>query len=400
MIINIPTNVKYIIDTLYANGFEGFIVGGSVRDQILNRNVDDFDITTNALPDDIKKIFKKTIDVGIKHGTVCVLLKDNQKICIYEITTYRIDGPYFDGRHPSVVEFSNNLYEDLSRRDFTINAMAYNDKVGLVDKFGGLLDLKNKIIRAVGDPIKRFKEDALRMLRAIRFASKLGFNIETKTYEAIKILAQNISKVSKERIQVELIKILISDYPENFDLIFKTQLSKYLCDYFDDIRINKYYKSNNKQLVISSLLYDMDDKQNIILKQLKFDNKTIEKVNIIVKYKYDLKKIIENKYDILLIKKLIFEIGYDNIYDLIKIYAFKNNIDLSKLYDIINNIEHNNEPIFLKDLNIDGNDIKEYIKEKNKIGIYLKQLLFMVHNDKNLNSKQKLLDILNNIIKE
>lgn len=228
MKLSIPKNVNYIINELEKNGYEAYMVGGCVRDQILGKNVDDYDITTNAKPDDIKNIFKKTIDTGIKHGTVTVLINDNDKLSKYEVTTFRIDGEYLDNRHPSSIEFVDNLYEDLSRRDFTINAMAYNDKTGLIDKFDGINDLNKKIIRAVGDSKQRFTEDALRMIRAIRFAAKLGFEIEDNTYKSIIDLAENIKNVSKERIQIELIKILTSDYPNISILIKKTGLNKYI----------------------------------------------------------------------------------------------------------------------------------------------------------------------------
>ena len=180
MIIDLPKNVKKIIESLNEHGF-------------------DWDITTNALPADIKKIFKKTFDTGIAHGTVTVLMDGVG----YEITTYRIDGDYTDGRHPDSVSFSKNLSEDLCRRDFTVNAMAYSPQKGIVDLYNGREDLQKGIIRAVGDAGKRFDEDALRMLRAIRFASQLGFEIEDDTFEAIKQKAKLLVNVSKERIFVE-----------------------------------------------------------------------------------------------------------------------------------------------------------------------------------------------------
>ena len=192
MIIDLPKNVKKIIESLNEHGFEGFAVGGCVRDSLLNKIPTDWDITTNALPADIKKIFKKTFDTGIAHGTVTVLMDGVG----YEITTYRIDGDYTDGRHPDSVSFSKNLSEDLCRRDFTVNAMAYSPQKGIVDLYKGREDLQKGIIRAVGDAGKRFDEDALRMLRAIRFASQLGFEIEDNTFEAIKQKAKLLVNVS------------------------------------------------------------------------------------------------------------------------------------------------------------------------------------------------------------
>ena len=167
--INMPENVAEIISTIEANGFEAFAVGGCVRDTLLGRNPDDWDITTSALPGEIKAMFPRTIDTGIQHGTVTIMIGKTG----YEVTTYRIDGEYEDGRHPASVEFSSKLADDLKRRDFTINAMAYNNTSHLVDEFNGIIDLNNKIIRCVGDAKERFSEDALRMMRAIRFSAQL-----------------------------------------------------------------------------------------------------------------------------------------------------------------------------------------------------------------------------------
>ena len=204
MNISMPNGAKTIIDKLYSCGYEAFIVGGCVRDALLGKAANDFDITTSAMPEAVKEIFEKTVDTGIQHGTVSVILDDG----VYEVTTYRIDGDYADNRHPVSVSFTGNIADDLARRDFTVNAMAYNDRVGLVDKFGGVSDLERGIIRAVGDPYKRFSEDALRVLRAVRFASVLGFTIDAQTKEAASVLCKNLSSVSAERIFVEWKKLL------------------------------------------------------------------------------------------------------------------------------------------------------------------------------------------------
>lgn len=196
----LPKNVSYIISKLEQAGFEAYAVGGCVRDTLLDRKPQDWDITTSAKPLQIKELLKKTIDTGIQHGTVTVMLDHVG----YEVTTYRIDGEYEDNRHPKKVEFTDNLKLDLERRDFTINAMAYNDNRGLVDEFGGIKDLKDGIIRCVGDAGQRFDEDALRMLRAVRFAGQLGFAIEEKTREAIVERADHLKNISAERIRVDL----------------------------------------------------------------------------------------------------------------------------------------------------------------------------------------------------
>ena len=210
MKIEMPSEVKFIISELESHEYEAFAVGGCIRDSLLGRTPNDWDITTSAKPEEVKEIFHRTVDTGIKHGTVTVLIGKKS----FEITTYRVDGAYTDGRHPESVRYSKYLKEDLRRRDFTINAFAYNDEVGLRDEFYGFRDMEWKIIRAVGNAEDRFSEDALRMMRAIRFAAQLGFNIELNTYNAIIKLAPNIKKVSAERIQVELTKTLMSDHPE------------------------------------------------------------------------------------------------------------------------------------------------------------------------------------------
>ena len=219
--IDLPEDVSFIINTIEKNGHQAYAVGGCVRDTIMGVTPNDWDITTNALPEEVKSYFTKTIDTGIQHGTVTVMLHSTG----YEVTTYRIDGDYLDGRHPSSVEFSDRLTDDLCRRDFTINAMAYNERTGLVDEYGGIDDINNKVIRCVGRPEERFTEDALRMMRAIRFSAQLGFTIEDNTYKAIEKLSANIQKVSMERVCVELKKTLMSDNPD-FCRLYGTTSSK------------------------------------------------------------------------------------------------------------------------------------------------------------------------------
>ena len=210
MKIELPKKVLFIINNLQLAGYDAFAVGGCVRDSILARKPQDWDITTSAKPEAIKEIFRRTVDTGIEHGTVTVMIgKDS-----YEVTTYRIDGAYEDSRHPKEVRFTNCLEEDLRRRDFTINAMAYNDDVRLVDVFGGMQDLNHHLIRCVGDPRERFSEDALRILRAVRFSAQLDFPIEPDTAKAVKELAPNLKNISAERIQTELVQLLTSPHPE------------------------------------------------------------------------------------------------------------------------------------------------------------------------------------------
>lgn len=231
MKIVLPGNVKKIIEMLECNGYEAFAVGGCVRDSILGREPNDWDITTSASPAQVKSIFHHTIDTGIEHGTITVMLDRVG----YEVTTYRIDGKYEDGRHPTEVSFTRNLEEDLLRRDFTINAMAYNESRGLVDLFGGMEDMKAGVIRCVGDPYARFEEDALRLLRAIRFAAQLSYSVEDKTREAMKALAPNLLKISAERIMVELVKTLVSDHPGMLRDAYECGLTRYFLPELDRI---------------------------------------------------------------------------------------------------------------------------------------------------------------------
>lgn len=208
--IAVPKKVGTIIETLEGAGFEAYAVGGCVRDSLLGREPDDWDITTSAAPEQVKALFFRTVDTGLAHGTVTVLLEKEG----FEVTTYRVDGAYEDGRHPKEVTFTASLSEDLKRRDFTINAMAYNPRTGLVDLYGGIRDLNEKTIRCVGDPKERFGEDALRILRAVRFCAQLGFSVEPRTREALGLLAPNLRHVSAERIQTELVKLLVSPHPD------------------------------------------------------------------------------------------------------------------------------------------------------------------------------------------
>lgn len=205
MEIRLPEDVKYILESLEKEGYEAYAVGGCVRDSVLGREPDDWDITTSAKPMEVKGLFQKTVDTGLQHGTVTVLLHHTG----YEVTTYRIDGEYEDNRHPRQVEYTGDLKKDLERRDFTINAMAYSHKRGMVDLFGGITDLEKKVIRCVGAAGDRFDEDALRMMRAVRFSAQLGFKIDPDTKAAIFSRAERLRNISAERIRVELTKLLL-----------------------------------------------------------------------------------------------------------------------------------------------------------------------------------------------
>ena len=233
--IKMPPNANQIIHTLQEAGYEAYIVGGCVRDAVLGKEPDDWDITTSAKPDEVKALFRRTIDTGIQHGTVTVMMKneDTGNLEGYEVTTYRIDGKYEDHRRPMEVTFSTSLIEDMKRRDFTINAMAYNDEEGVIDHFEGIRDLEHGVIRCVGEPSERFDEDALRILRAVRFAAQLDFTIEERTQEAIRRQAKFLKDISAERIRVELNKLLLSNHPERIRTAYELGVTKVVLPEFD-----------------------------------------------------------------------------------------------------------------------------------------------------------------------
>ncbi len=321
MKIVIPEQVNSILESLQKSGYEAYVVGGCVRDALLGREPNDWDITTSALPMEVKSVFPRTIDTGLQHGTVTVMIGGTG----YEVTTFRVDGVYEDGRHPKEVTFTPSLREDLKRRDFTINAMAYNNESGLVDLFGGRQDLENGIVRAVGDPVQRFTEDALRIMRAIRFSAQLGYEIDPETLRAASALAPNLRRISSERIREELEKTLVSDRPELLRTAWAAGITKEFIPEFDRCmetdQINPHHcytvgehilKSvslvrKDRILRITMFLHDIAkpichtvDEEGIdhfrghaevgcnlaktILQQLKYDNATIRKVTKLVKY--------------------------------------------------------------------------------------------------------------------
>ncbi len=280
--IELPPQVEKIIQRLNSGGYKAYVVGGCVRDSLLGRVPDDWDITTPAKPEQVKKLFNRTIDTGIQHGTVTVMAGSDR----YEVTTYRVDGEYSDGRHPATVAFTSELLEDLKRRDFTINAMAYSHETGIVDAFEGIEDLKAGRIRCVGNPLERFGEDALRILRAIRFSAQLGFYIEETTYDAISRIAPRIALVSKERIQTELTKILQSDHPEKIQEVFVTGIHTFISPAFASLPWRNLEIASDlpskKYVRWAAFLGKAGPKTAVeVLKDLKMDNDTIRKVQIL-----------------------------------------------------------------------------------------------------------------------
>ncbi len=244
MKFKLPDDVTYIIEKLHQAGFDAFVTGGAVRDMMMHKEPHDYDIATSALPEDTRRLFSRTIDTGIKHGTVTVIINGVG----YEITTFRTDGIYLDGRHPEHVRFVNSVYTDCARRDFTINSMMYGSDGEIIDFFGGRADIKEKLIRCVGESEKRFKEDALRMLRAVRFSAALSFDISPETEKAIKKCSMLIKRVSTERIFEELNKILLSDNPDYIRTLHNLGLLQYIIPQLDvcfyEEQRNKYHIYN------------------------------------------------------------------------------------------------------------------------------------------------------------
>lgn len=409
--IALPKYVGFIIDKLYEKGYEAFAVGGCVRDVVMGRNPHDWDITTNALPEIVKETFNKTIDTGIKHGTVTVMIKRVG----YEVTTYRIDGEYTDGRHPKEVIYTSDLAEDLKRRDFTINAMAYNYRTGIIDKFNGVEDIENKIIRCVGNPTDRFKEDALRMLRAIRFSAQLDFSIDKETYEAIKLLAENLSLISKERIQAELTKTITSENPDRIIHIYKLGLYPYIfaegsslsqgnTGIYEKVSDIMRYLPKNSYLRYAGLLtYEKDVEK--ILRFLKLDNKTIKIVSKLV-YNKDLKL----STDKISLRRVIVVVGKDIFYDYYLAYiealinAGYEGIDITiaeykAIYEICEEIYNNNDCLSLSEMAITGRDLKEFgLPDGKQIGDILKILFDKVIENPELNHREILMSMAEKLI--
>lgn len=436
--IVLPEKVRYILDTLSRNGYEAYAVGGCVRDSLLGRVPQDWDITTSARPKEVKALFYPTIDTGIQHGTVTVMLAHEG----FEVTTYRIDGEYEDARHPKEVCFTANLLEDLKRRDFTINAMAYNEENGLVDAFDGIGDLKRGVIRCVGDAEARFSEDALRMLRAIRFAAQLGFAIEEGTRKAIAKLAGNIAKVSAERIQVELVKLLVSVNPQEIGEAYRTGLTAVFFPEFDTMMETPQHNPHHcytvgehticalrevpadKVLRLTMLLHDVakpvcrttDEKgvdhfyghpakgsemARVVLRRLKFDNDTTERVCRLVQWHDDNPELTGKS-----IRRAIHRIGTEQYPALFAVkradiraqsdYRRAEKLAYVTAYEkMYDEIMERAECLTIKELAVTGQDlIGAGMQPGREIGVMLKHLLEIVLEDPQKNTKEELLKIV------
>ena len=414
MKIEMPSEVKFIISELESHEYEAFAVGGCIRDSLLGRTPNDWDITTSAKPEEVKEIFHRTVDTGIKHGTVTVLIGKKS----FEITTYRVDGAYTDGRHPESVRYSKYLKEDLRRRDFTINAFAYNNEVGLRDEFYGFRDMEWKIIRAVGNAEDRFSEDALRMMRAIRFAAQLGFNIELNTYNAIIKLAPNIKKVSAERIQVELTKTLMSDHPEVTIEYAKTGLFVEILPVLYDtlsgisaqktLELLKYVPRMVIMRYAALLRYRTPEEARDVLRKLKLDNFTINTVTKLVEYQNDINDVIEEN-DIS-VREAIHKYGTD-LLELMFVFAEADgrmkreytgfnsrgrNVHLKTIKKLYDEILERGDCVDLKGLAVNGSDLMELGIVGEQIGETLNWLLHIVMENPALNNKNTLISFVEN----
>ncbi len=453
MYIDIPKEVNDIIEIFRRNGYEAYAVGGCVRDALLNREPEDWDITTSAKPEDIKRLFARTIDTGIAHGTVTVRMNHKS----YEVTTYRADGAYRDCRHPDSVRFISSLKEDLMRRDFTINAMAYAPGEGLIDIYGGMSDLNNRTIRCVGAPKERFEEDALRTLRAIRFAGQLGFDIEPETLKAVREAAHRIDNVSSERIRVEITKLIASEHPEKLILAYESGLTERFLPEWDAMMvtsqnnpnhiynvgmhsievvrwIGRHYVGDDERekriLLWSALLHDVAkpvsrtvDEEGMdhfyghpargsklaksILRRLKFDNYTTDMVSRIIYYhdhrfdgsrKQTRKFISRAGMDIMPYLLMLMEadvMGQSDFFRNEKLMLLK------ETAKCVEDIIADNESVSIKDMDINGRDIMQLgVSEGKFIGEILNELFADIIEEPLHNNREYLRKRAEKIISE
>lgn len=387
--MKLPQNVEYILEKLNNGGYEAFIVGGCVRDYIMGIEPHDYDITTSALPEQVKDIFTHTVDTGIKHGTVAVILDKTP----YEVTTYRIDGEYRDNRHPEEVIFTDKLTGDLSRRDFTVNAIAYNHNTGYVDRFGGIEDIENKIIRGVGNPDRRFKEDALRMMRAVRFSAQLDFSIEQNTLRAIRDNAQLIENISAERVREELFRLIGSEHNERLEILKESGIAEYVlpeifhtdCDFS---AVNTL--SDNIALRLAYIFAPIGEKAlRDMLVRLRSDGKTIALSSLLVRNLH-LKP--EDKYSM---RRLISIAGESSplLIELICAFSQADKSKMTALYDSVKN-----DCCSLRTLAVDGKDITAIGIKGKEVGNILNSILDYVLRYPDRNNKKELMEYVKEII--
>jgi len=390
--IPLPSQVTYILKTLEQATHEAFIVGGCVRDIIRTVQPKDWDIATSATPEQTKALFPRTVDTGIKHGTVTVLVDSKP----YEVTTYRIDGEYIDNRRPTTVEFVTDITEDLSRRDFTMNAIAYNPHVGFVDPFCGRKDIDNKLIRCVGEPVLRFTEDALRMLRAVRFAGQTGFDVCTATLQAIGEMGSNLSSVSPERIREELGKLLTSLYPSAVGLLESTGLLSYIIAHTptDKTEMIHWLEScpTYEPMRTALFLHHMHDTIEATLRNLRYDNKSIKEVSLYVKMLHT--PIPQSRPGIKkILRQIVSQDFFDNLLVLKSIvYPYEAGLHNS-IRNTAADIYQKGECYTLRDLAINGRDLAAAgFAEGEGMGVLLEKLLEIVIDDPMFNTRKQLLE--------
>lgn len=391
MRIPLPQDVAFILDRLNKNGYEGYIVGGCVRDHFLGRVVSDYDITTNALPEAVTALFAHTIPTGEKHGTITVLMGKNR----YEVTTFRVDGEYMDNRRPESVSFTSDLQLDLSRRDFTINAIAYNEEKGTVDPFSGKQDLANRLVRGVGIPEERFQEDALRMMRAVRFSAQLGFEIEQETLEAVCSQAKLINNISAERIRDEFTKTLMSKTPAKILLYWETGLMPELWRYKARVPGPDAFRQASDALErLQGYTTDMAyaalmrgysfDQAYTAMDKFRFDKKTSKRTALLVDRLED-----ELKCDALHVRRFMAKCGAENFMDIVSLkYAF-NDIgaeEAAHLEAIYNEIIDARCCLTLKELAINGDRLIAMGYKGERLGEVLQYLLGIVVDDPSMNT--------------
>ncbi len=386
MTFKLPQNIKFVLDTLINNGHDAYIVGGCVRDLLCGKEPHDYDITTSALPCETQSLFEKTIATGIKHGTVTVITSGTP----VEVTTFRTESIYTDSRHPESVSFVRDVKEDLARRDFTVNAMCYNEKDGLIDIFGGANDIKNKTLRAVGDAQTRFCEDALRILRLFRFAATLQFVIEKNTFDAALKCAPLLKNISAERIFTELEKAA-----QGFDVsvispLFKTGCLSNYCISDGDLQSIKKLP-NNKNLRTFTLLYKTSTDLKKTLVALKCSNNFKD-------YCSKLAYLINNgiNADKISIKHALNYADYSIVSNCFSYFEGILNVNVLNHRLLLDEIMETQEPYKITQLDISGQDLTALGYSGKEIGAKLEFLLNEVIKNPQLNNREKLLNLICN----
>ncbi len=385
MNFSVPKEINNALLTLNNSGFEAYIVGGCVRDTLLNKAPQDYDITTSATPEEVISLFPHTVPTGIKHGTVTVIFENGEKT---EITTFRSENGYSDNRHPGSVNFVKTVEEDLSRRDFTVNAMAFSEKVGLKDPFNGLNDLNNKILRAVGDPQLRFSEDALRILRLFRFSAQLNFKIEENTFACAIKLAENLKTISRERIRDEFVKGLCGDVPKALASLIKTDCLDFLglgseADNFNGLeKISALPIPRFSYFCFKNRLDALKIAQNLHFS--KAFAKSCENICRLLEGRLPITKA--------QIKHILKDIPKADFDVYLQIASAFENVEVVKA--LLNEIIDKNEPYTLSQLQINGNDLLALGIKNKEIKSALSKLLNLVIENPELNTKKQLKDVV------